>query len=322
MFYIDVMDNQNRSVETLSADVLNPVTGLNYARHHSLSLCTMPHRHTFMEIFLVTDGAIAHLVNGDEELLRPGEARLIRAADAHCYKRVEGQPCELFNVAFGVPFYLAAREALGAEASFDAMLAAAAPPRLSLAGEELGQSAGRLELCRDGLVANPKKAALRIKALLMDFLAAFAAAFAEEGAPEHADMPQWMADACAALKERRLYLKGAPELLRLARRSHEHVCREFIRVLGTTPTDYVNGHRLNHAAALLTGSDDKIQSVALDSGFESLSHFHHLFKRKFGASPAKYRATARRPAIPRLTGHGHRAVPIASETMQSPSLRA
>lgn len=87
-------------------------------------------------------------------------------------------------------------------------------------------------------------------------------------------------------------------MLQAAGRTHEHVCREFTRALGQTPTEYLNGLRLGHAASILSGSDDKIHSAALDAGFESLSHFHHLFKRRYGMSPAKYRHSSRRTAIP------------------------
>ncbi len=298
MLYIDVMSIQHGTIRTLSADILNPVTGLNYARHHSMSVSSIPHRHTFMEVFLITDGAILHVVNGGEEFLEPGAARLIRADDAHSFKRIEDRPCELYNVAFSVPFYHAAQNALGTAERFDAMLKAETPAHLVVPSGELEQMARRLERARADLVSDPKTAAVWVKVLLVELLAAFAEAAGGVEAPRHSPMPEWMADACAAFKSGRLFLKGVPALLEMAGRSHEHVCREFGKILGMTPTDYVNDLRLNHAAALLAGSDDKIHAIAMDSGFDSLSHFHHLFKKKFNLSPARYRGSVRRSAIP------------------------
>ncbi|WP_438997741.1 helix-turn-helix transcriptional regulator [Candidatus Puniceispirillum sp.] len=50
-------------------------------------------------------------------------------------------------------------------------------------------------------------------------------------------------------------------------------------------TQYVNELRLNHARALLMDTNDKIVSIALDSGFGSLSQFYSLFRKQFGVTP-------------------------------------
>lgn len=298
MFYIDVMKIHKKTIKTLSTDLLEPVTGLNYARHHSLSLSTTPHRHAFMEIFLVTDGAIRHEVEGVEEFLEAGVARLIRPNDAHRFRRVEARSCELFNIAFSVPFFQDAGKTLDASTRFDALLDASSPPGLFIPDEELVGMSRRLDRIGLDLASETEKAAIRAKALLVEFFAAFAGESSSAGTPIRVDMPEWMADVCSILKSERLFLKGVSELLRLSGRSHEHVCREFVKVMEMTPTDYVNDLRLKHAEALLTGTDDKIHSIAMDSGFDSLSHFHHLFKKKFGVSPARRRRSIRRSAIP------------------------
>jgi AraC family transcriptional regulator, dual regulator of chb operon len=36
----------------------------------------------------------------------------------------------------------------------------------------------------------------------------------------------------------------------------------------------------------------------LDSGFDNLSHFYHLFKRKFNASPKEFREKHQKSIIP------------------------
>lgn len=59
---------------------------------------------------------------------------------------------------------------------------------------------------------------------------------------------------------------------------------------GMSFTRYVQTQRLNHAAILLTGSGLPIATAAQAVGFESQSHFNHLFRRYFGVSPHVYRA--------------------------------
>lgn len=48
--------------------------------------------------------------------------------------------------------------------------------------------------------------------------------------------------------------------------------------------------RLARACRYLTQTQDNIESIALENGFSSRSHFCTLFKKEYGISPMKYRA--------------------------------
>ena len=63
----------------------------------------------------------------------------------------------------------------------------------------------------------------------------------------------------------------------------------FKRAFSTTISEYIRQHRIFHAQRLLAKSDDKILSVALSSGFGSISHFNDAFRRACGVSPREYR---------------------------------
>jgi AraC family cel operon transcriptional repressor len=52
----------------------------------------------------------------------------------------------------------------------------------------------------------------------------------------------------------------------------------------------MNEIRLTYAANLPVHSDIKIIGIASEAGFQSLSHFHHIFKREFGLTPHKFRS--------------------------------
>jgi AraC family transcriptional regulator, positive regulator of tynA and feaB len=66
--------------------------------------------------------------------------------------------------------------------------------------------------------------------------------------------------------------------------------------MGTTPSAYIQSRRLDHAAAQLVQARRAapITEIAFDSGFNDLSTFCRLFRRKFGVAPRDYRAGARR----------------------------
>ena len=72
----------------------------------------------------------------------------------------------------------------------------------------------------------------------------------------------------------------------------------FRATTGMSFTRYIQGQRLNHAAALLAETGLPIATVAQSVGFESQSHFNHLFRRCFGAPPRVHRI---RSATPRPT---------------------
>ncbi len=53
--------------------------------------------------------------------------------------------------------------------------------------------------------------------------------------------------------------------------------------------DYVNFRRLEKAKELLKNSDDTIINISLKAGFNHVTYFNRLFKRRFGVTPTQYR---------------------------------
>jgi len=69
----------------------------------------------------------------------------------------------------------------------------------------------------------------------------------------------------------------------------------FRKTFGIGLVDYLTQHRLTHAQRLLATTDDKIASIAFESGFGSLSRFYHVFTRESGQSPGQYRVSVQEP---------------------------
>ena len=83
-----------------------------------------------------------------------------------------------------------------------------------------------------------------------------------------------------------LSLQDYAKLLNLSLSSFK---RHFISVYKTTPGHWLQEQKLNHAYHLLVNSDKPINDISFESGFENSTHFSHLFKKRFGLSPLKYR---------------------------------
>lgn len=83
------------------------------------------------------------------------------------------------------------------------------------------------------------------------------------------------------------------EIGRIACLSEFHLLRLFKKAFGLTPHQYTTRKRLEHARALLEGTDLPVSEVCQRVGYESLGSFSHLFRRHFGASPRKLRVASR-----------------------------
>jgi transcriptional regulator GlxA family with amidase domain len=69
--------------------------------------------------------------------------------------------------------------------------------------------------------------------------------------------------------------------------------RRFKTAIGKTPLDYLQEIRLNTARDLLQSSNLSIGDIADKIGYNDVSHFSHLFRRKFSVTPREYRQTVR-----------------------------
>lgn len=68
-----------------------------------------------------------------------------------------------------------------------------------------------------------------------------------------------------------------------------HFLREFKRVIGITPHQFVLSLRLRKAAARLRHGNESVLQIAIESGFSDLSEFHRRFRRLLGVTPGDYR---------------------------------
>jgi AraC family transcriptional regulator len=79
------------------------------------------------------------------------------------------------------------------------------------------------------------------------------------------------------------------ELAQVAGISRFHFAREFKKVTGASPHQYLMKLRIQRAKSLLQGSNLPLIDVGLQSGFSHQSHFTRLFRRFTGTTPQSYR---------------------------------
>ncbi len=71
--------------------------------------------------------------------------------------------------------------------------------------------------------------------------------------------------------------------------SKSHFMKFFKTHMQTGFTQYLNDYRLSMAARLLTATESPVLEIAALTGFDNLSYFNRVFKRKYRVTPTQYR---------------------------------
>jgi AraC family transcriptional regulator, dual regulator of chb operon len=284
-----------KSVVLYSESLIDPEIEFHYADHRSVEGITAEHTHNFFELFLIVGGEVVHVINGRREILGAGDLVFVRPSDVHYYEEREEKSCQLINLAFREATIRELFGYLGPGFPSGRLLGGPHAARVSLAMSERDILAARLSQLYT--IPRDRKDRIRsaLRVLLFDIFTRY---FWEPGQGGGSGVPGWFSILVREMQKKENFVRGVEVLYELSHRTPEHISRVFRRFAGVTPTDFVNDLRLNYAANLLSNSDEKILPVAFEAGFGNPSHFYHLFRKKFGLSPAAFRKRTRRVAIP------------------------
>ncbi|HCE44621.1 MAG TPA: hypothetical protein DET40_13835 [Lentisphaeria bacterium] len=274
---------------------LDPVSGVNYKINSLFSVTSMGHTHDFMEVFLISKGSIRHLVNGKEQKLVEGDLVFIRPEDTHYFRQYRDSECELINLAFNIRWFNEMNIFFQPEFSLEYPLKEYLPEIRRLGLAEKKYIYDRMTGGGEMLLQNPADAGVYFKILTAEILSMFKKR--NIGDAQAKNLPVWIERILSEMKKKENFKKGLPALRKLACRSDEHTSRSFRLYLDTTPTDFINELRIKYAASCLLNSDEKIDFISIDSGFDNLSHFYHTFKKIYGGSPRKYRLFNRKNTV-------------------------
>lgn len=78
-------------------------------------------------------------------------------------------------------------------------------------------------------------------------------------------------------------------LAQLVHLNPSYLIRLFKKQRGITPFEYLRNLRLKAAVSYLSGSEMPIQTIAEQTGFQSVHYFGKVFKQAYGQSPATWR---------------------------------
>lgn len=253
------------------------------------------HDHDFFEVFLIEDGRATHWINGVTQMVEAGHLVFVRPSDTHAFRADRTRGCQIINVMFRMETaaHLVARYAdTVAGRFFDAR---GPLPEV--------HPLGPARFARAVNVAEQLQTADRSLARIEEYLLVLINRVAHITSGVTATTPRWFAEACNAAQSPEVFRLGAAGLVAASGRSQEHVCRTCKTVTGFTPSEYVNRIRVEHAARLLRSTEDPVDDVIAQAGFENISYFYRLFRAQIGMTPRAYRlANSRDPFAQRQIG--------------------
>lgn len=251
------------------------------------------HSHDYFELFIVNHGSAHHLANGAVQNLKRGSVVFIRPEDTHWYDDMSAN-FEIINMLIPTETVGALFGYLGAGFEPDRLLSPGLPPIAQVSANELSALVKDLEqlVLSKRISRTSSDSVFRIT--LMNIIASCFPIMPEK---KKTEIPLWLRWLTLEMMKKENFCEGLPAMMRLAGKSEEHVSRTCRKHLKKSPTELINEFRLEHAARAIVFSEEKIVEISSDVGFESLSHFYHLFHKAYGMAPNEFRRRAKEGRI-------------------------
>ncbi len=283
------------AIKLKARDLIDPNLESHFHYHKKFKYWTIEHSHDFYELFLVTDGILYHIVNGERQTLSAGTLVFIRPQDIHSYEKHPSGDAELLNINFRIHAIHSTFKFLGEGFHPRRLTESKLPASQSLSLNETNHLIEQISQITNIPAHLHAEICTAVRALLVELLISF---FSPQQASLSPNAPPWLHSIQVEMLNKDHFVEGLSALYRLSPVSPEHLSRTLRKHLGITPTEWINDMRLNYAANLLRYSNEEIVAVSLESGFNNLSHFYELFGLRYQISPAKYRKANRRIVIP------------------------
>jgi len=238
------------------------------------------HHHDFAEAMWIEVGAVRHDTGRSVRLLTAGDVVLVRPWHQHDIRGIDGQVGVIVNVAFQA----SALQSLERRYNCVDLWGDEDEPRVQrISAEDVAALGRRIETLRTG--PDDELARDAFLTTLLDRLR-----------PRQADLwrnaPAWLAGPLARCAEPPLLGEGLAALVRLSKRSREHISRSIRASTGDTPTALLTEMRLRWAERQLALTDLPIGGIASACGI-GRARLHRLFAARHGRGPRAYRLACR-----------------------------
>ena len=292
-FFVDIEQNYSynkrrferggKTVVTIDEDIAfsNPELEVDFNIWNQMN--TQLHDHTFFEIMVVLEGALSHFINGQKEVLKVGDIRFIRPTDCHFQNSHADNKATTLNVSFTHRFI---ESCLEMDSGFKPYFEnSQVPPtnhlndlclqHVRFLADTITQSEAGWEEVRN------------IKLLIfncLNYLFLF-----NDKTKNDLGKPDWLLAFVRSLDDPQNFKLSINELCQRVNYTPSSMSVIFKKYMGKTIVQYWVDVKINYARNLLRNTNYSVLDISDLLGYDSLSHFYHVFKTNVGLTPVQYR---------------------------------
>ena len=256
---------------------------------YKISCSTRPspylHSHDYFEFIIISNGQSTHYVNKTSIKMKKGDVAFIRPKDIHrCIPN--GSDFEFYNIAVEPNLVTILFSFLGDDFDPKPYLEKTLPPTVTLLASELNSVISSADRLIRLYTLQQSNIEYLYRVFVLDL---FARLISTPVIAFEKNIPGWFKSVITEMMEPANYVEGISAMYRISGVSPGYLSRTCLKYKNKTPTEIVNSIRLMKAVNLLDTTELPIMDIAMDVGFNNLSHFYHQFKKVYGYSPNKFR---------------------------------
>ncbi|MBQ8394346.1 MAG: AraC family transcriptional regulator [Clostridia bacterium] len=234
----------------------------------------------YIEIFIVTKGKLLHHFGKKKTAMQAGDAFIMLPDQYHKHSPYKNYASQHINLTCRIPY---AKE-------FFRMYFHSETPSFPDQMIRLNAKTFEMALAFQQLVLESKTEEAKDLAVKAFLSFAFSLFHTTENRETEKQIPEWLQEFIQKLNDFDFTTDfNLSDIYALSNYSQTTLSREFKKHMGKTLIAYINDLKLNYACNQLKHTDLSILAISSSLGFDSLSHFSHLFKKKYGIPPLQYR---------------------------------
>lgn len=268
-------------------DMLNE---LEFATHLTFDKDEFIHKHSFYEIFYITEGQINHEIDGKEEILDIGDAYILRPNDTHCFKRIGS--CTHRDIMITNQLFKKVCDFLDKNL-FTTLNISNSPYKFKLSIEQISILEDQLNHIKYLDVEALSNKSSIINSFLAHILGYVY--LSDSVVVKNTNHPKWFITLLQKLEEPDFLKEGIPAVKKETNYNYIYLCRVFRKYENVTLTEYINKKRIELAKLYLTTTKLNISVISEEVGFNYPYRFNQLFKEYNGCTPIQYRKKYARP---------------------------
>ncbi|MFC5451192.1 AraC family transcriptional regulator [Paenibacillus aestuarii] len=258
------------------------------------------HTHDFVELVYVVEGCAVHEMSGMTYELRSGDIFILEPNIYHSYKGAMNKETIVYNVLFKLELLHKELNALCEIPSFLDFFYIAPflrknatfYPHLTLSGLHQTLFENHLETLYREEKERQTGYHLVIKTRFIECMVQLSRFYAAHRnphpTPAYTD-EQWIASVVSLIEQHYNKPFSLDQLSRLCGMSIPSFTAKFKAYTKKTFVEYKHDIQIKEACKMMETTSEKIADIAYEVGFEDLSFFYRVFRKKMGIPPLKYR---------------------------------